>query len=256
MMRRNWTLKTLMVALAAMLALSACSTPQMAGNPATGNQSGNNAVGNQAGPNAAGNQTAPTTGDQPGGLITSSGTEVPAPAAAGSDQVQAGSSAGLSGATDSGSIGDAVSHFQLYRSELCHFQIGYPNGSPADYVPQEGAVESQGSATVCRVAFQDRVLAQSDTAAFQPPMFLIEVFDRGNSTQTLEAWLQAQPMLGKNNATTEPTTLSGVAGLKVTLMQEMAPNQFFFVAKGNYVYKLTPLGLYGNAMLGTFKFTD
>jgi hypothetical protein len=256
MMRRNWTLKTLMIALAAMLALSACSTPQMAGNPATGNQSGNNAVGNQAGPNAAGNQTAPTTGDQPGGLITSSGTEVPAPAAAGSDQVQAGSSAGLSGATDSGSIGDAVSHFQLYRSDLCHFQIGYPNGAPADYVPQEGAVESQGSATVCRVAFQDRTLAQSDTAAFQPPMFLIEVFDRGNSTQTLEAWLQGQPMAGKNTATIEPITLSSVAGLKVTLMQEMAPNQFFYVAKGTYVYKLTPLGLYGNAMLGTFKLTE
>lgn len=256
MMRRNWTLKTLMVALAALLTLSACSTPQMAGNPATGNQGGNDAVANQAGPNATGNQTAPTTGDQPGGLITSSGTEVPAQAAAGSGQVQAGSSAGVSGATDSGNVGDPLSHFQLYRSDLCHFQIGYPNGTPADYVPQEGAVESQGAATVCRVAFQDRVLAQSDTAAFQPPMFLIEVFDRGNSTQTLEAWLQGQPMTGKNTATTEPTTLSGVAGLKVTLMQEMAPNQFFYVAKGNYVYKLTPLGLYGNAMLGTFKFTD
>jgi len=251
MIRRNGYLKTLMVALVALLALSACSTPQMAGNPATGNQSGNDVA-----PKAIGNQTTPTTGDQPGGLITSGGTEVPAQAAAGSGPTQAGSNAGLTGATDNGNPGDAVSHFQLYRSELCHFQIGYPNGSPADYVPQEGAVQSQGTATVCRVAFQDRVLAQSDTAALQPPTFLIEVFDRGNSAQTLEAWLQGQPQLGKNTATTESTTIGGVAGLKVTLMQEMAPNQFFFVAKGNYVYKLTPMGLYGNAMLGTFKFTD
>ena len=53
MMRRNWTLKTLMVALVALLALSACSTPQMAGNPATGNQSGNDAVANP-GKSAAG----------------------------------------------------------------------------------------------------------------------------------------------------------------------------------------------------------
>ncbi|MFZ1238494.1 MAG: hypothetical protein WAV79_14000 [Anaerolineae bacterium] len=253
---RNWYLKTLMVAMMALLALSACTTPQMAGSPATGNQ-----IGNEAGPNTTGGQTAPTTGDQPGGLITSSGTQVPGQASAGSSggQVQADSSGGSSGAPDAtagGNLGDALSHFQLYRSELCHFQIGYPNGSPADYVPQEGAVTNQGEATVCRVAFQDRVLAQSDTAALQPPLFLIEVFDRGSNAQALEEWVRAQPLPGKSSAATEPTTLSGVTGLKVTLMQEMAPNQFFFVARDNYIYKLTPLGLYGNAMLATFRFTD
>lgn len=253
---RNWYLKALVIALMASMALSACTTPQMAGDPAAGNQ-----VGNELGVNAVGEQATPATGDQPGGLITASGAPAPdqGNANVSGGQAQAGSSGGLSGAPDAGassSAGDSLSHFQLYRSTLCRFEIGYPNGVPADYVPQEGAVNSQGVNTVCRVAFQDRALAQSDTAALQPPQFLIEVFDRGSNAQSLEAWVRAQPLPGKSSAAFEPTTISGVTGLKVKLMQEMAPNQFFFVARDNYIYKLTPLGMVGNAMLASFRFTD
>ncbi len=253
MFHRHHAFKFIVVTLVAVLALAACSTPQMAGSPATGEQ----VTGDQGGSNAPGAQATPATGDQPGGLITASGTPAADSAVASGGEVQSGSSGGASGASAPDSNpGDATPHFEIYRSDLCHFEIGYPSGTPVDYVPQEGAVTSQGTTTICRVAFQDRVLAQSDTAALQPPLFLVEVYARPAGSQSLEDWVRAQPLPGKANASFKAATVGGKDGLQVTLMQEMAPNRFFFAAHGDLFYKLTPLGPYGDAMLASFRLID
>lgn len=141
----------------------------------------------------------------------------------------------------------------VYRNEEFGFQIRYP--SVYVLVPAPEPEEGQKPAPLAEFLFQDRELAASESAAMEPPQFAIRVFanEEGLSVST---WLQQSEVLGEEGFQVEPFSLSGVEGVRVTSQFLIAPGQHIYVAKGKYIYQLTPLGQYSNQMLASFTFLD
>jgi hypothetical protein len=44
-----------------------------------------------------------------------------------------------------------------------------------------------------------------------------------------------------------------LSGIRVYFKQLIAPNEFYYFSEHDYVYKLTPLGQYGQEMLQSFE---
>jgi hypothetical protein len=142
-----------------------------------------------------------------------------------------------------------TSNWQVYVDDTYGYEIRYP----PNYVIVEKEQQLEPK-PVSQVLFQDQGLAHSDTAALQPPQFSVAVFD--NRAQIpLEQWLQSNGLLGgAQRLQMEPYRLAGVQGVRVISPLMIAPNEFYYVAKGNYIYKLTPMGKYSEQMLATFTF--
>jgi len=133
-----------------------------------------------------------------------------------------------------------------YTNEIYHFTVSYPN----TYVTL-GDDQNQAQAQakhIFQVRFQDQRIAAAATASLEPPQFQIEVFDN-TANVPLARWLDEQGVRGER----ADVTLGGQAGLRVSLMTMMAPNQFYYVAQGPYIYRLTPLGPFSEQMLASFK---
>ncbi len=95
------------------------------------------------------------------------------------------------------------------------------------------------------------MLAASETANLQPPQFSIEVFANPGGT-AVEEWLATHaPGIGAHT----PVTIGGKPGFRVQLNAQLAPNEFYFVANGQSIYKLTLLGQSAPQMLQSFSFT-
>ena len=102
---------------------------------------------------------------------------------------------------------------------------------------------------VQRVRFQDKQLAAGETAQLEPPQFVIEVSDN-KAGISLERWIDANmPPGGSRSA----ATVGNRRGYQVTLNIMLAPNQFYYVADGAYVYRITPMGQYSEKMLASLK---
>ena len=140
--------------------------------------------------------------------------------------------------------------WEVYRDDTYGYEIRYP----PDYIILEGA-RQQEPQPLQQVRFQDRELARSDTAAFEPPQFSIEVFD--NSSQLpVEQWLEEHGLVGgARQFQMEPYLLAGIQGVRLISPLLFAPNEFFCISEGGYIFKLTPLGKHSRGMLSTFKFT-
>jgi hypothetical protein len=130
-------------------------------------------------------------------------------------------------------------------------QLGFSIQYPDTYalLPETQPLKDIAPGLIQRVRFLNDQLAKSDTADFQPPDFSIEVFENPSGT-SLNAWVQANAAKGSS----EETRLDDAACVKLTLATLLAPNEFYYCAWNNAVYKLIPLGTYGPDMLKSFKF--
>jgi hypothetical protein len=97
--------------------------------------------------------------------------------------------------------------------------------------------------------FQDRQLAEGDTAALEQPQFTVEVFNY-SAQAPLESFINS--LLPFANMTIEPYTLGKLNGLRASTNRILAPNEFYFFTGNGLVYKLTPLGPYSAEMLQSF----
>ena len=104
-----------------------------------------------------------------------------------------------------------------------------------------------------QVRFQDKELAAGQTADLEPPQFSIEVLEN-DGFKPLRDWLQTAVQIGANDSV-EPVHLDGAGeGLRVRNAMQLAPNDFYYFARGKYVFRLTPLGSHGEEMLNSFRF--
>jgi hypothetical protein len=134
--------------------------------------------------------------------------------------------------------------WQRYRNAEYAFQIDYP---PALVILDEpepfAAIAEQ---LLWRVRFQERSLAAGEFAQLEPAQFSVEVF-ANTPTLPLEQWLDQQPIQGQRSA----QQIAGQPGYRLQASTLMAPNTFYFVAHGSFVYRLIPLSTEAEQMLGS-----
>ncbi|MGC8839428.1 MAG: hypothetical protein ACP5UM_13545 [Anaerolineae bacterium] len=186
-------------------------------------------------------------------VVTSEGERIAPSGAAG---------AGAPGKVGSGAVPGEGSQAQeqqevqwlVYRNEEFGFQVRYP--SVYVLMPVLQTLEgSEKPKPVAEFLFQDQDLARGDTAAMEPPQFAIRVFanDEGLS---VEQWLRQSEVLGAEEFQVEAYPLAGAEGVRLTSRLLLAPGQHIYVARGRYIFQLTPLGEYSNQMLASFAFLD
>ena len=139
----------------------------------------------------------------------------------------------------------------VYHDERCKLEISYPD----DYVVQQGDTTNQQPQPTCKIQFQRKQLAQSDTANLQPPQLLIEVYTKAQLEQRLDAWLKAQQFLGPQDQVA-PFRLAGATGVQVTSQTLLVPDRFLYLVKGTNVYRFVPFGPTADQMLATLKLSD
>lgn len=132
-----------------------------------------------------------------------------------------------------------------FHDQEYSFSINYPNSYKI--LRKTGISMAGGPAAVLQVRFLDRQLASGDTAQLEISNFTITVFELGD--QSLEAFI------AKENQGAERETYTGrnMTGFRVIFSQLFAPNEFYYFSADGYVFKLTPLGPYGQEMLSSFK---
>jgi hypothetical protein len=146
--------------------------------------------------------------------------------------------------------GDRGSKWRMYVDKNYGFSIKYPRQFVI--LPEKGGQAEVPFGRLHRVRFQDKKVASWQTADLEPPQFMIEVFGAGGA-DSLTDWLQSAQWVGPGDAV-EPFEIEGAReGLRVRLMQQLAPNEFYYVATEKYVFRLTPLGVHGPDMLASFR---
>lgn len=126
--------------------------------------------------------------------------------------------------------------------------------SPKDYVLlTEGPIQTttQPSA-VQRVRFQRKDIAVGQVADHESPALTISVFAQSPG-RSLYDWLDSYGLLPPGSEISS-VRLTGVKeGLRVTLRQQPAPNEFVYLATDQYVYGLVPYGAKGGKILRSFR---
>ena len=125
--------------------------------------------------------------------------------------------------------------------------------SPKDYVLlTEGLQATTQPQAVQRVRFQRKDIAASQVADHESPGLTISVFTQSPG-RSLYDWLDSYGLL-PTGSEISPVRLTGVKeGLRVTLRQQPAPNEFVYLATDQYVYGLVPYGAKGGKMLRSFR---
>ncbi|MBE9475364.1 MAG: hypothetical protein IMY85_10780, partial [Chloroflexi bacterium] len=132
-----------------------------------------------------------------------------------------------------------------YRDQAYSFSIDYPD--TYTILPETEPINNADPELIHRIRFLDAQLAAGDTAEYEPPNFTIEIYALGN--QSLEEFINNNVSRGER----EVYTLGDLTGFRVYFKQLIAPNEFYYFSEHGYVYKLTPLGLYGEEMLLSFE---
>ncbi len=189
-------------------------------------------------------------------VVTSEGERVvPSGEAGAGAPGKAGSSAGSGSGGESQAQEKRDVQWLVYRNEEFGFQVRYPSAyvlMPPSPATMEGGEMPRH---VAEFLFQDQDLARGDTAAMEPPQFAIRIFANEEGLP-LEQWLRQSEVLGTEEFQVEAYSLGGVEGVRVTSRLLLAPGQHIYVAKGPYIFQLTPLGEYSNQMLASFAFLD
>ena len=138
--------------------------------------------------------------------------------------------------------------WKTYQDSAFGFTLRFPDSVvmlPEDPLPE------RRPPLVHRVAFLDRGLAASETAALQPPQLAVEVF--APAAGALRSWLEANGRLPAGGGVTALSLPGAREGQRVRDPHLSAPNEFFYYATDRAVIALIPLGAEGSAMAGTFK---
>ena len=103
-----------------------------------------------------------------------------------------------------------------------------------------------------RVRFQEKSIAAGQFAEFEPARFMIQIFEKPASV-SLGGWLRSANLVPAG-AMSSPIRVEGAReSLRVALRQQIAPNEFVYVAGETYVYRLTSLGEHGAQMRASFR---
>ena len=144
-----------------------------------------------------------------------------------------------------------------YRDPAFGFSLRYPGSL---ILLAEKPLPERRPPLLHRVAFLDRELAASDTAALQPPQLAVEVFaptsgSSGSSgpSGSLRDWLAANGRLPAGGGVTVLKLSGAREAVRVLDSRLSAPNEFFYYATERGVIALIPLGAEGSAMVGTFR---
>jgi hypothetical protein len=137
--------------------------------------------------------------------------------------------------------------WKTYQDPSFGFSVRYPDSL---MILPEKPLPERRPPLLHRVAFLDRGLAASDTAALQPPQLAVEVF--APAAGPLRSWLEANGRLPGGGVSA--LSLPGAQeGLRVRDPHLSAPNELFYYATDRGVIALIPLGPEGSAMAGTFR---
>lgn len=146
----------------------------------------------------------------------------------------------------------AVESWPTHTSERFGYSLRYPPG----YVVLEDDLAGPWAGQHGNVVHRVRVVADapdgSDDAALQPPAFTVEVF-RNTSGVALNEWLRSDP--AGEGARITATPVADRSGYLVELDRYIAPGRFYYVASGDHVYRLTPLGEHSQDVLISFVLT-
>ena len=130
------------------------------------------------------------------------------------------------------------------------FAVAYP---PAFVILPEPALPTPTRPpAVLRVRFQEKSIAAGQFAELEPARFMIQIFEKPASV-SLDDWLRSANLVPAG-ATSSPIRVEGAReSLRVALRQQIAPNEFVYVAGEAHVYRLTPLGEHGAQMRASFR---
>ncbi|MEQ1846940.1 MAG: hypothetical protein ABL983_15345 [Nitrospira sp.] len=126
--------------------------------------------------------------------------------------------------------------------------------SPKDYVLlTEGLIQTTTQPqAIQRVRFQRKDIVTGQVADHESPGLTISVFAQSPG-RSLYDWLDSYGLLPPGSEISS-VRLTGVKeGLRVTLRQQPAPNEFVYLATDQYVYGLVPYGAKGGKMLRSFR---
>jgi hypothetical protein len=142
-------------------------------------------------------------------------------------------------------------HWLTYRDTAYGFTLRYPDSLV--FLPESGPLPERRPPLLHEVRFLDRQLAQSETAALQPPQLAVEVF--APAAGPLRDWLRENGRLEGPAGVEELSAPGAREALRVRDPRLPAPNEFFYYSTDRGVIALIPLGTEGSAMVGTFRLT-
>jgi hypothetical protein len=152
-----------------------------------------------------------------------------------------GDAGGTSGRQDAAGVGS-------YRNDTYAFEVRYP--ASVVVVAPRGRPEPPPRS---RVWFQDRKVATSELAAYQPPLLEVAVYDRPSGA-SLDSWIDGSGVFrDPGRFAREPARVGTLDAVRLTDTLQLAPNVFYLLARGPFVYRLTPLGELGEQLLRTFR---
>lgn len=134
--------------------------------------------------------------------------------------------------------------WQTYTDAQYSFAVSYPDTHVI--LPETQAPGAIAPGMVQQINIMEQGTAASEFAQYTPPDLAVQVFEAGGLT--LEEWLDANEPGSARTA----RSISGKPGYKVVRPTQLAPNEFFYVAAGGYIYRVAPLGEQGMAMLPSF----
>jgi hypothetical protein len=139
--------------------------------------------------------------------------------------------------------------WRTYHDTAFGFSILYP--STYTLLTEPATYANTAPPLLHRVRFQEQDLVRSAIAALEPARFSIEVFANPTALPLLP-WLEHNGMLPPHSDL-QPFPIAERAGIRVLRRELVAPGQFIFVDNNRWVYRLTPLGPYADAMLRSFR---
>ncbi|MGH9380108.1 MAG: hypothetical protein ACRD2Z_05800 [Thermoanaerobaculia bacterium] len=123
---------------------------------------------------------------------------------------------------------------------------------PSSYV-QLTPVGEPIPAPAHRLAFGEPRDPGSPTAGLEPPAFAVDIYDNREGL-SLDAWLDGTGVREEAGRwSLSPATVAGRDGRLLAGSAQMAPNAFYYVAAGSFVYRMTPLGPEGERILAEIE---
>jgi hypothetical protein len=161
------------------------------------------------------------------------------------------------GGSDSypGTVDEAVINreaWPAYTDSTYNFTVGHP----ADFVvrPLDSAKLAELTpAPSAVIRFMSPGIANSAVGDLDIPELNLQLYPAPQG-ESLESWMAANGLMPEGDMV-EPYQNAAVTGVKVCLNTLLAPNCSIFVMGNSWVYRLTPLGPVGEAMVESFALT-